>query len=47
MGDFNSYFKAIPELETERLCLTSFSRQDMPDYFNIIRDNKVQKYLTI
>lgn len=26
MRDFNSYFKAIPELEIERLCLTSFSR---------------------
>lgn len=45
MQDFNSFFKAIPELETKRLILTAFSREDMPDYFDIIRDNEVQKYL--
>lgn len=45
MGDFNSYFKTIPEMETERLILTSFKREDMPEYFDIIRDNEVLKYL--
>ena len=45
MQDFNSFFKAIPEMQTERLLLTAFSREDMPDYFDIIRDDEVQKYL--
>lgn len=45
MQDLSSFFKEIPELETKRLILTAFSREDMPDYFDIIRDNEVQKYL--
>lgn len=45
MNDFNSYFKEIPRLETERLSLNAFSREDMPEYFEILRDNEVQKYL--
>ena len=45
MGDINTYFKEIPELETKRLIFTAFSRKDMPNYFEIIRDNEVQKYL--
>lgn len=43
--NFNSYFQAIPVMETKRLILTSFSRDDMPDYFDIIRDNEVLKFL--
>ena len=43
--DFNSYFKSIPEMQTERLILTAFSREDMPDYFDIIRDEEVQRFL--
>ena len=45
MKDFNSYFESIPELETERLRLTAFTREDMDAYFDILRDPKVQKYL--
>ena len=32
MKDFNSYFESIPELETERLRLTAFTREDMDAY---------------
>jgi ribosomal-protein-alanine N-acetyltransferase len=45
MKDFNSYFESIPELETERLRLTAFTREDMDAYFDILRDPKVQEYL--
>ena len=45
MKDFNSYFESIPELETERLRLTAFTREDMDAYFDILRDPEVQKYL--
>lgn len=45
MADFNTYFNSIPVLKTERFILTSFSREDMEAYFNIIRDAEVQKYL--
>ncbi len=45
MGDFNTYFQSIPEMETERLLFTAFSREDMDAYFDILRDSQVQKYL--
>lgn len=45
MGNFNSYFVSIPELETERLKLTAFTREDMNAYFDILRDPEVQRYL--
>ena len=45
MKDFNSYFESIPELKTERLRLTAFTREDMDAYFEILRDPEVQKYL--
>lgn len=32
MKDFNSYFESIPELETDSLRLTSFTREDMEAY---------------
>ncbi len=45
MGDFNSYFLSIPEMETKRLKLTAFTREDMNAYFEILRDAEVQRYL--
>lgn len=45
MKDFNSYFQAIPKMESERLLLTAFNREDMDAYFDILRDPEVQKYL--
>ena len=45
MKDFNSYFESIPELETERLRLTAFTREDMDAYFDILRDPKVKNIL--
>lgn len=45
MKNFNDYFENIPYLETERFSLTSFNREDMEEYFDILRDERVQKYL--
>lgn len=45
MKDYKEYFESIPYLETERLILMPFSRQDMDDYFDILRDERVQQYL--
>lgn len=42
---FKDYFKNVPYLETERFILVPFSREDMDEYFDILRDNRVQKYL--
>lgn len=42
---YNDYFTQIPYLETERFYLTAFAREDMDDYFDILRDDRVQKYL--
>ncbi len=42
---FNDYFDKIPYLETERLIFRSFTRQDMNSYFDILRDERVQRYL--
>lgn len=43
--EFKDHFKNIPCLETVRLKLNSFSREDMEEYFEILRDDRVQKYL--
>ncbi len=45
MKAFKDYFDSIPHLETERFALGPFSREDMDDYFAILRDDRVQKYL--
>ncbi len=45
MKAFKDYFGSIPRLETERFILGPFSREDMDDYFAILRDDRVQKYL--
>lgn len=42
---FNDYFVSIPFLETERCYLTAFSRTDMDEYFDIIRNDMVVRYL--
>lgn len=43
--EFNDYFQNVPHLETERLILVPFAREDMNEYFDILRDERVQKYL--
>lgn len=40
MKDFNSYFQAIPKMESERLLLTAFNREDMDAYFDMILGSK-------
>lgn len=45
MKTFNDYFDSIPYLETQRFFLRPFSRDDMDEYFDILRDEQVQKYL--
>lgn len=45
MKKFKDYFECVPTLETERFVLGPFSREDMDDYFNILRDERVQRYL--
>lgn len=45
MKQFKDYFNSIPYLETERFILVPFSREDMKEYFDILRDARVQKYL--
>lgn len=42
---FKDYFEGIPYLETERFVLVPFAREDMDEYFDILRDDRVQKYL--
>lgn len=42
---YEDYFNNIPEMETERFILTAFSRDKMDAYFDILRDEEVQKYL--
>lgn len=42
---FNDYFTQIPQLETRRFLLRAFCRNDMDEYFDILRDDRVQKYL--
>ena len=45
MKQFKDYFDSVPRLETERLVLAPFAREDMEQYFAILRDDRVQKYL--
>lgn len=45
MKKFKDYFTCVPTLETERFLLVPFAREDMDAYFDILRDDKVQKYL--
>ncbi len=45
MKAFNECFESVPNLETQRFILRPFVRADMDDYFDIIRDEQVQKYL--
>lgn len=42
---FNDYFKSIPYLETDRLIIRAFQRDDMRTYIEFIGDPIVQKYL--
>lgn len=45
MKTFNDYFDSVPYLETQRFILRPFTRYDMDEYFDILRDEQVQKYL--
>lgn len=45
MKQFKDYFDSVPSLETERFLLDSFAREDMEEYFDILRDDRVQKFL--
>jgi|LSQX01.1.fsa_nt_gb ribosomal-protein-alanine N-acetyltransferase len=42
---FNDYFLTIPYLETDRMILREFYREDMKTYLEIIHDPRVQQYL--
>jgi len=45
LKSFNDYFDSVPYLETERYILAPFAREDMDQYFEILRDDRVQRYL--
>lgn len=45
MKKFGDHFDNIPLLETKRFILAPFAREDMDKYFDILRDERVQKYL--
>lgn len=45
LKSFHDYFDCVPYLESQRLILRPFSRLDMAEYFDILRDDQVQKYL--
>lgn len=45
LKNFNDYFDRVPYLETQRFILRPISRNDMDEYFEILRDEQVQKYL--
>lgn len=42
---FSDYFASVPVLETARCVLRPFERADMDDYFEILQDEEVLKYL--
>lgn len=42
---YKDYFNEIPRRETERFILRAFKYTDMNEYFDILRDENVQKYL--
>lgn len=43
MKKFKDYFSCVPILETERFVFVPFAREDMDEYFDILRDERVQK----
>ena len=45
MKSFHDYFESVPYLESQRFILRPFTRDDMAEYFDILRDDQVQKYL--
>lgn len=45
MKKFRDYFECVPTLETERFLLVPFAKEDMDAYFDILRDDRVQRYL--
>lgn len=45
MKKFKDYFECVPTLETERFMLVPFEREYMDEYFDILRDDRVQRYL--
>ncbi|MCM1231126.1 MAG: GNAT family N-acetyltransferase [Ruminococcus flavefaciens] len=45
MKKFREYFDCVPSLETDRFLLVPFAREDMDEYFDILRDDRVQRYL--
>lgn len=42
---FNDYFKSVPLLETDRLILRPFCREDMDEYLAFVLTPEVQRYL--
>lgn len=42
---YADYFENVPILITDRCILRPFARNDMNSYFNILRDEQVQKHL--
>ncbi len=42
---FNDYFKSVPALETDRLILRPFYREDMNEYLSFVFTPEVQRYL--
>ncbi len=45
MKAFQDHFDCVPRLETERFLLGPFAREDLAPYFDILRDERVQRYL--
>jgi [ribosomal protein S5]-alanine N-acetyltransferase len=43
--NFNDYFVTIPNMETDRLILRAFCREDINAYLEIIHDPQVQQFL--
>lgn len=42
---FNDYFKSVPVLETDRLVLRPFTREDMDIYLGFVFTPEVQRYM--
>lgn len=46
MKKFKDYFSCVPILETERFVFVPFAREDMDEYFDILRDERgSERYL--
>jgi [ribosomal protein S5]-alanine N-acetyltransferase len=43
---YNDYFAVVPRLETKRLVLRAFTREDMDAYLEFMHDPQVQRYLS-